>query len=122
LAPFYENTPNFNKPVAKGQIEKYLIGYERLVAENFANHYEERDSVVQVLPFSIIRLKTVNAEEKIVKLHPIIKKSKDGKIVLNDEGKAFVEKYFADVNGEDFMLIQQLVFGKILWGYENFYQ
>ena len=121
LAPFYENTPTFNKPVAKGQIEKYLIGYERLIAENFANHYEERDSVTQALPFSIIRLKTIDAEEKIVKLYPIIKKSKDGQIVLNDKGSAFVEKYFADVDGEDFMLIQQLVFGKILWGYESFY-
>jgi len=121
LAPFYENTPTFNKPVAQGQIEKYLIGYERLVAENFANHYEERDSISNLLPFSIIRLKTKNEAEKIVKLHPIIKKSKEGKIILSNQGTAIVEKYFADVNGEDFMLIQQLVFGKVLWGYESFY-
>jgi len=121
LMPFYENTPKINRPVLQGQIEKYLIGYERLVAENFANHYEERDSIEKALPFSIIHFKTDNEEEKIVKLHPIFKKSKTGQILLNDQGTAIVEKYFADVNGEDFMLIQQLVFGKILWGYENFY-
>ncbi|MFK7980481.1 MAG: hypothetical protein AB8G86_10895 [Saprospiraceae bacterium] len=121
LMPFYENTAKINRPLAKGQIEKYLIGYERLVAENFANHYQERDSIEQLLPFSIIRLKTANAEEKVVKLHPILKKSKTGQILLSDEGTGIVEKYFADVDGADFMLIQHLVFGKILWGYENFY-
>ena len=121
LMPFYQNTPTINRPLAQGQIEKYLIGYERLVAENFANHYQERDSIVQLLPFSIIRLKTENAEEKVVKLHPILKKSKTGQILLSDEGTGIVEKYFADVDGADFMLIQHLVFGKILWGYDNFY-
>ena len=121
LMPFYKNTPKINRPIAQGQIEKYLIGYERLVAENFANHYKERDSIEQLLPFSIIRLKTENAEEKVVKLHPILKKSKTGQLLLNEEGTGIVEKYFADVDGTDFMLIQQLVFGKILWGYENFY-
>ncbi len=121
IMPFYENTPKINRPVAQGQIEKYLIGYERLVAENFANHYEERDSIEQLLPFSIIRLKTKHAEEKVIKLHPIIKKSKDGKMIISDQGTGIIEKYFADVDGADFMLIQQLVFGKILWGYENFY-
>lgn len=121
LFPFYENTPKINRPVAQGQIEKYLIGYERLVAENFANHYEERDSIEHLLPFGIIRLKTEGEEEKVVKLHPILKKSKTGQILLNDKGTGIVEKYFAAVNGEDFMLIQQLVFGKILWGYESFY-
>lgn len=121
ILPFYENTPKINRPVAQGQIEKYLIGYERLVAENFANHYEERDSIEQLLPFSIIRLKTTNAEEKVVKLHPIVKRTKEGQMIISDSGTGIIEKYFADVDGADFMLIQQLVFGKILWGYENFY-
>lgn len=121
VLPFYENTPKINRPVAQGQIEKYLIGYERLVAENFANHYEERDSIVQLLPFSIIRLKTANTAEKVVKLHPIIKRTKEGQMIVSDSGTGIIEKYFADVNGADFMLIQQLVFGKILWGYESFY-
>lgn len=121
LTPFYENTPKKNRPVARGQIEKYLIGYERLVAENFANHYSERDSIEQLLPFSIIRLKTNDEVEKVVKLHPIIKKDKNGTIILSDQGTGIIEKYFADVNGEDFLLIQHLVFGKILWGYESFY-
>ena len=105
----------------KGKLKKYLIGYERLVAENFANHYEERDSIEQLLPFSIIRLKTANSEEKVVKLHPIVKRTKEGQMIISDSGTGIIEKYFADVNGADFMLIQQLVFGKILWGYDNFY-
>ena len=62
-----------------------------------------------------------NEVEKVVKLHPIIKRDKNGAMILSDQGTSIIEKYFADVNGVDFMLIQQLVFGKILWGYDNFY-
>lgn len=120
LAPFYANTPKAKKVLPKGVAEKYLVGFERLVAENFINAYEKKDSVRQLLPFGIIRFKTIDEVEKVVKLHPIIKRSKAGQILLDDEGRQIVEKYHADVNGEDFMLIQQLVFGKILWGYDNF--
>jgi len=120
LAPFYANTPKAKKALSKGVAEKYLVGYERLVAENFLNTYEKKDSIRQLLPFSIIRFKTVDEAEKVVKLHPIIKRSNAGQILLDAEGRQIVEKYHADINGEDFMLIQQLVFGKILWGYDNF--
>lgn len=120
LAPFYPNTPKAKRELPKGVAEQYLVGFERLVAENFMNTYESKDSVRQLLPFSIIRFKAVDDAEKVVKLHPIIKRSKAGQILLDDKGRQIVEKYHADVNGEDFMLIQQLVFGKILWGYDNF--
>lgn len=121
VVPFYENTPKLNKSALRGQIERYLIGYERLVAESFSNEYAKRDSIVQLLPFSIIRLKTKREEEKVVRLHPIIKRAKNGQMILDDNGNTIVEKYFAEVNGEDLMLIQQLVFGKILWSYESFF-
>jgi len=121
VAPFYSNTPQANKPAPRGQIERYLINYERLVAESFSNEYEKKDSIVQLLPFSIIRLKSKDEKEKVVRLHPIIKRGKNGQMILDDDGNAIVEKYFADVNGEDLMLIQQLVFGKILWTYESFF-
>ncbi len=120
LGPYYDNSPKAKKELPKGVAEKYLVGFERLVAENFMNDYEKKDSIQQLLPFSIIRFKAHNEKEKIVKLHPIIKRSKAGQILLDDEGRQIVEKYHADVDGADFMLIQQLVFGKILWGYDNF--
>lgn len=121
IAPFYESTPKINKPAPRGQLERYLINYESLIAESFSNEYEKRDSIVQLLPFSIIRLKLKGEKEKVVRLHPIIKRAKNGQMILDDDGNTIVEKYFADVNGEDLMLIQQLVFGKILWSYESFF-
>ncbi|MEM1119666.1 MAG: hypothetical protein AAGJ18_04415, partial [Bacteroidota bacterium] len=121
LKPFYENTPKAKKPTPSGQIERYLIGYERLIAESFSNEYEHKDSIKQLLPFSIIRLKTKGEPQKVVRLHPIIKRAKNGQMILDDSGTAIIEKYFADVNGEDFMLIQQLIFGKILWSYDSFF-
>ena len=120
LAPFYPNSPKAKKVIPKGIAEKYLVGYEKLIAENFMNTFEKKDSIRQLLPFSVIRFKTTEAEEKVVTLYPIIKRATTGQMILDDEGRQIVEKYHADVNGEDFMLIQQLVFGKILWGYDNF--
>ncbi len=120
LAPFYPNSPKAKKGISKGIAEKYLVGYEKLIAESFMNTFEKKDSIRQLLPFGIIRFKTIEAAEKVVTLYPIIKRATTGQMILDDEGRQIVEKYHADVNGEDFMLIQQLVFGKILWGYDNF--
>ncbi len=122
VLPFYESTPKYNRTVEKGLIEKYLVGYDHLVAEAFENNNPLRDSISRLLPFSTIRLKTVSGAEKELRLYPIVKTAKNGQQILNQNGKPLVEKYFASVNGEDFMLIQHLVFGKILWAYEAFFQ
>lgn len=122
IVPFYTSTPKKSKNVPKGVIEQYLVGYERLIAENFVNTYEQKDSIRQLLPFCTIQLKTKDSQSKTVRLYPIIKKNKNGGLILSNEGKPIIEKYYADVNREDFLLIQQLVFGKILWGYDSFYQ
>jgi hypothetical protein len=121
VLPYYENSIKYQQEAPRGLVEKYLIGYERLVAESFESDNQYRDSISQLLPFSIINLKNKDGQEKTVKLFPILKKEKNGKTVLTEEGKPLVERYFAEVNGEEFMLVQQLVFGKILWTYQGFF-
>jgi len=122
VEPLYNTTPRLPVSVSKGMVKRYLYGFERLIAEGFENNNENRASLNQQLPFALIRLVNKSGEEKVVKLYPIFKRSEVGEIVLNETGTPLVEKYFADVNGEDLMLIQQLVFGKILWSYESFFQ
>lgn len=122
VLPFYNTTPRMNHPVSRGLIEKYLTGFERQVAEGFENQNSKRDSIVQLLPFSIINLERTDGSKREVKLYPIIEKTKSGQVMLNDEGSPLIEKYFAEVDGVDFMLVQQLVFGKLLWSYGSFFE
>lgn len=110
IIPFYDITPIINRPYKEGSVERYLEGFRSLGAEAFENENPRRDSVRQLIPFSIITLKNKAGVEKSVKLFPII--------TANNQA----ERYFIDINNEDFMLGQHLVLSKILWGYDFFFE
>lgn len=110
VLPFYEITPIINRPLKKGSVEQYLEGFRSLGAEAFENENPKRDSIQQLLPFGIITVKNQSGETKSVRLFPIFSNSDR------------VERYFAAVSTDDFMLVQQLVFGKVMWGYDFFFE
>lgn len=110
ITPFYDVTPVIRRPYKEGSVERYLEGFRSLGAEAFENENPARDSIKQLLPFSTITLKTSARAEKKVQLFPIYTTSNQ------------VERYYAEVNNGDFMLVQHLVFGKILWGYDFFFE
>ncbi|MFN7115333.1 MAG: DUF4340 domain-containing protein [Saprospiraceae bacterium] len=110
ITPFYDITPIINRPYKEGSVERYLEGFRNLGAEAFENENPRRDSVRQLLPFGIITLKNKAGAEKTVRLFPIF--------TANNQA----ERYFIDVNNEDFMLGQHLVLSKILWGYDFFFE
>lgn len=124
VTPFYDITPKINRPLKPGSCEAYLVGYESLGAEDFRNDLEIRDSISQLVPFAILTIKDIKGEEKVIKFHPIVKggnvtDQKTGNLVVHNE---YVHRYFADINNGDFMMIQQLVFGKLFWAYEHFFE
>ena len=126
VKPFYDTTPLVNRPLKKGMIEAFLIGFENLQAESFENDSPIRDSISQQLPFSIITVKRKDGTEKTVRLHAF----EFGKIndanpkEKNPFGKnqMTIERYLADLSTGDFMLTQHRLFKKILWGYDFFYE
>jgi len=123
IMPFYDATPKMNKPVAQGLVEGFLVNLKSIGAEAFETTNPRKDSVTQTIPFSIITLKKTNGEEQKVKLFPIyvdapnIDASTGIKLADN-----YVDRYFAEVNDDDFMLVQHRVFEKVLWGYDFFFQ
>ncbi len=120
VKPFYDVTPVINRPLNPGKVEAYLEGFKSLGAEAFENQNPRRDSILQLVPFSIISLTDKAGNEIVVKLYPIFPKVNPGATQL--PGADAVERYFLDWNSEDFMLIQHRVFSKILWGYEFFFE
>ena len=120
LTPLFETTANRGKP-KKGQVEKFLRGFDWLVAEAFENEHPRRDSIQKQLPFCILNLERTNGQQTSLRLHPIIKKDDLGLPMQREDGKLLIERYYANVNNEELMLIQELVFGKVFWGYGHFF-
>ncbi|MCB0557731.1 MAG: DUF4340 domain-containing protein [Lewinellaceae bacterium] len=125
IRPFYDITPEIRRPFKEGSAEAFLINFERVGAEAFRNNYEGRDSISRLVPFSIITLVNKQGDTTQVKLHPIVKENiisqdaKSGEYVLYSSE---IERYFADLNGKDFLLAQHLVLEKLFWGYSSFFQ
>jgi hypothetical protein len=121
VEPFYAVTPRATGAVNKGLVETFLVGFKGLGAEGFENEYERKDSVKSITPFAVVSLTDRAGKTKAVRFHPIVRKDKNGNVSKGDNGQALIERYFADTNEGDLLLVQQFIFGKIFWQYEAFF-
>ncbi len=126
VRPFYATTPEINGRVNEGLVRTYLDGFRWIAAEAFETTNPLRDSILQLVPFSTITLKRTDGQEKTVRLFPIFLENEvlDPKYGLRTTTPNVpAERFFADVqHSGDFMLVQQRVFGKLLWAYPFFYE
>ncbi len=121
VTPLFGTTAKKGAVPKKGKVEKFLRGFDRLVAEAFENKYAKRDSVIKQLPFCILTLTTTEGTTTDLRLHPIMRLDRTGQPMLRKDGKLLIERYFANKNNEDLFLIQEIVFGKVLWSYDYFF-
>jgi len=125
VQPFYDFSPTIDKPVRAGAIEAFLNGFKSVGAEAFENENPRRDSVAQQVPFSRITLTTTEGKEIKTAFYPILPDMQtiDTKTGNALQTSAEVERFFLDINdGQDFMLVQQRVFGHLFWAYESFFE
>ncbi len=121
VEPFYDGVPKSKFKLNQSKVENYLTGFKKQIAEAFVNKYSGRDSLLQLLPFGILKVEDVKGTKHEIKLYPIVQTNKEGKMLL-DKGKPIPhEKYYALVDNRDLMLVQELVFGKLLWAYDYFF-
>lgn len=118
ITPFYQNTPPINRPLDKANVEVFLVNFDRLLAESFSNGYEKKDSIRQTIPFSIVSVKNMKGEERTARFYPTYRIDSN----TGQRQSDIVERYFADVNSKDWMLVQHRVFQKIFWPYEAFFE
>lgn len=122
VEPFYELTPRINQPVQFSAVEAFLTGFDRIGAEAIINDSPEKDSVLSLIPFAIISLRKTNGEEKSFKLYPIYDVTvEEADKFENPQSEVFVERYFGHSHTNDFYLVQELNFQKVLWGYSYFF-
>lgn len=120
VKPFYDITVPINRPVSRGDVEAFLMGFEEIIAESFVNYMKEgkKDSISNTVPFVVYKLKRKDGTEKQATLFIRDNMSQTG--VHRSE---IAERYWAAISNseqksQDFMLVQQRVFEKILWAYE----
>lgn len=121
IEPFYEGTPASTKPYVKGTAEKYLSGFESLVAEGFQNDHAKRDSITSLVPFCTITLTKKDGVVKTVRFFPFTRIDKYGNPVPENPNQP-VFRLNADCSWGDFMLVQQEVFKSAFWSYESFFE
>lgn len=118
VKPFYALTKPLNAAPNLGRIQSFLYHFDRIVAEAFINSHPKKDSILQQIPFCEILLVTVQGDSTAVAFHPrYFQTAPSGA----QSSQRIVERYYAHVNQEDFMLVQNEVFKKIFWGYPFFF-
>ncbi|MEL6865127.1 MAG: DUF4340 domain-containing protein [Bacteroidota bacterium] len=125
IKPYYEITPEIQRPLKAGAVEAFLIGFKNLQCEAFQNEHPDRDSISQQLPFVNIKLKNKGEEQVEAQFHPIFLFDNEGDMVTDADVKGSdtaVERYYAVTNSGDFLLVQHRLFEKVFWGYPSFFE
>lgn len=124
VEPFFDVTPTITRTFRKGFDEKFIQDFTGLIAEDFINDAPERASKASQVPFSIITVKNKKGETTSAKFHPVRHLNPDGTPKTADElnAKATIKRYHVEHSSGDFMLVQDLLFGKIFWSYESFFE
>lgn len=115
VKPFYSTTTVITTPLRKGVPEAYILSFENLVAEGFETTNPKRDSVTALVPFAIVTVKKTDGADKQVRFWPV-------EVLKTSDNREYVHRYYAEVDKNAFMLIQERVFGPIFRGYDFFFE
>ncbi len=120
VEPFYPVTPKVDAPVVRALAENFLLGFRKLGAEGFETGFIRSDSIKTTVPFAIISINTEGVA-KTLKLYPMLPHNPDGTLIKSVEGQVTVERYYAETETGEWLLIQHQLFEKIFWGYRSFF-
>ncbi len=115
VRPFYDNVPPLDRPVSPASAEAYLFQFRSLMAEAFENNMTGKDSIRQTVPFAVISVTDDQGSVRTATLFPTYRND----AFSGERPTDIVERYYADLNTGDWMLVQHHVFQKIFWPYES---
>lgn len=121
LKPFYPLTPEIQTPIRNERVDVFTHSFEKIISAGYNNYNKEREAILKTVPFAIINLEQKNGETNKLTLYakygePMV----DPKTGIVTEA-AQVESYYGYTGNEDFMMVQDQIIEKILWGYEFFF-
>ncbi len=109
------NVGGITKTISANQpaIENYLYNFKHLGIEGFENGHPQTDSIRRAMPFVIFKVETTDGQKSVLKLHPILKKSNDNEILLDENKSPIIERYWGEWNDKDMVMVQNHVFKKL---------
>ncbi|MBK8195382.1 MAG: hypothetical protein IPK76_20010 [Lewinellaceae bacterium] len=115
IKPFFSTTTAISQPQRKGVPEAYILQFEKLGAEGFENKNPLRDSVRALVPFAVVTVRKTDGKEKQVRFWP-------AETIESRDGREHINRYFAEVDQNDFLSVQDRVFGPIFRSYSFFFE
>ena len=122
VAPLNEQY-RINEPNEAKYITQYLGFYADVQMEAYDNDYPKKDSILR-RPFAKFTVVNTKGEENEVNMYymPIGKRTKERYDQYGRELTYDPDRYYATINhGKDFIIVQYVVFGKLLRQYKDFY-
>ncbi len=120
IEPYYETTTPIKGKANQSKITAYLSEFQNLNGESFENNYSKKEKVLNQVPFCELHLELKGGKERHIRFFPKATLDGAGNPIPASDNLPF-ERYFMDVDGEDFMLCQVYTFGKLFVPYESFY-
>lgn len=124
LVPLSPEGAKLDEKPAMTEMAAYLNNFSNLKAEAFLNEHPQKDSILATQPFCQIEVTDTAGNVNSAKFYykPVSKRTK---MQSDREGEPIPfdpERSFALINnGQDFVLAQQFVFGKVMKRYEDFF-
>lgn len=121
VKPYSSDGYAISGAVQAGSIERFLRSFQDLDAEAFENSHPLRDSIGSLVPIAEISVRDIDDMEKSVRLFSLIDVFNQDINTRSVDTDKRVERYFAECSWGEFMVVQDLLFSKVLWRYEEFY-
>lgn len=102
------------------KIKDYLGGFRKLYAEDFGNDHPKRDSISNLIPFATVTLKTKDNDPKKVRFYSFFETMTSNATPQQIENAGKVDRYYAIMPNDDFLLVQGGVFREIFRPYSYF--
>lgn len=122
VSPFYDQTPGHSGKPNQSAIERYLTKFEKKQFMGFENAYDQKEAVEKETPFCNIHLKTTDDKEYTLTVWPQRNAPKADTQAAPKPGEVNTSRYFALMNGKDFISLSHNVMADIFGDYNNFFK
>lgn len=100
----------------------YFEDFDVVAAEKILDNKEERDDVITTTPFAIVKYKaSYHNEPQVLRIYSLYNPTAD-----RGDGEAGhrqkIQRYFIDIDEDNFFLGQHIVLRSLFWGYDFFFQ
>ena len=123
VARLNDNNSTANKSIDERAANSFLSHFQKVHAEAFVNHVINEQAVLASEPIVIMKVRDIHGKENEIKIYskPVSKRTKQQFDPQGTEMEYDRERFYALINdGDDWVIIQEFVFGKLFVTYSYF--